>query len=1243
MTASTSRNPTGYSYLTPTLPSTAESKPSDDDRDPWHEQNRAWLDAPGEGSSASVSPQPSPVSSEKVDRDARYAAILEGQKRMNKRRPSTAPTSQLDSPDRPSLGTSPSPSMVRRKAPPPLSLYLGGSNRAVEGERTDALLPAQGDPESDGYGKESGGKLRSTASRSRILSYAQGQEAVASSNGISSQHERKDGNDTGAGDSKETGYAALGLGLPISINSSEKVDSTAAHGDQINQQDEEEGRKGGGSGTAPSSRRNSTHRLRRASSGLNSMSTSPGVDRSRLIGLGELATPRWTSALNDRGWGRNGDDEGDEGWEYELYGRYEEDPVSWRHQKTSSPRLVRLNPGCVPPQPPPLPESPLLTRTATSSVMDFERRHVSDGFQRPFQTSTSLPNIGTSQSTTSFEVPPLPTGLGSMDHLGLEDPTEENAESIEAVSDDSHEAATRATEQVPSRFRDATEEDDAKSVVEAPESGSGKSKHSGDVDRFMEGWDRRASMGPRHGSDARGQPTATNATASLITESDSTSSRLSHERSPRVRRSTGGSHAGILPSSSMTSFQSQAGSQPGTESTRSSHHHHHQSPSSIAHSILKSVHGLDFEGIDMDTIAAADGGAAEALRKLDGLGSSTSPRMSRGPSNSSGFGGASTSKRTTPAGSRANSPHASVRSIARETSGDEVPKQSRRRSRIKSTGSGRDGDLNLLEESAQRSVELKKLVLSPLASSANLPSSSSMSSSQSPRSPYQSTHASRRQSQGRPPSAGAEVSGTPSFHSSKRGSASSASIAPFPSVAGSRDSTSATSMSTSSVPTSTRSPGVRARRGSPASDVSSVHSMAEGTSTRNDKSVNDLSTLADAIQTIPPVPPLPKDYDIMKMSTGSLPSQAPASANEQGLDSSAADPGSVSRRESRVPSPPAGNTELEAVPSSPAQSRNARTPTKKWSFSNAFNLSRSPSFSFSRDSHSSSDSPNLASPVKPAHRSQPSSSTMSAASTRTSASNERLSVSGVQNQSLHIQNRVLVSSHSTPSVRSSEANTEKFPTTKRSSPNLQTKNRIRTSSTSSSSTSLTASNRTPTVNTTSPGSRSRSSLLSPRRTPSGIPFFASRKPSISGAPPKSPPPPTLPVDAGQDEKSGRKSILGLNFLSRSANRRSGPPLSPANNAPLTSATKTPSLSSRTTRRSGVPTQQQATIESPRSGMAARASSLIGRKRGQVSISSYYDFIPLATLLNVAPTRRSRHPLLPRNLSPCYSRQCRFRP
>jgi dual specificity tyrosine-phosphorylation-regulated kinase 2/3/4 len=217
--------------------------------------------------------------------------------------------------------------------------------------------------------------------------------------------------------------------------------------------------------------------------------------------------------------------------------------------------------------------------------------------------------------------------------------------------------------------------------------------------------------------------------------------------------------------------------------------------------------------------------------------------------------------------------------------------------------------------------------------------------------------------------------GTPSARSSftpKRGSASSTNYTSTPTTTSSRDSaqlSSNTSATSVSAPSGRYSSG-KNRRNSAGSDISNAAYSSDATSLR-DRTAS-LSAAGDIPedQTVPPVPPLPKDLSSYKsppQSSASLAFPSLGEDNNKGFSeesdldrtvslevpnrrsSSSKHTSSLAQsyRQSQQYSSSSGNllTFETAVPV-------ARTPSKKWSFSNALNikLSSSPSSSSLKES-----------------------------------------------------------------------------------------------------------------------------------------------------------------------------------------------------------------------------------------------------------------------------------------------------
>ena len=589
--------------------------------------------------------------------------------------------------------------------------------------------------------------------------------------------------------------------------------------------------------------------------------------------------------------------------------------------------------------------------------------------------------------------------------------------------------------------------------------------------------------------------------------------------------------------------------------------------------------------------------------------------------------------------------------------------------------SGQDGEASAVSASARRSAEGSRVVSLPSSMSApsvatNLHKNPRSPSGDSPMDPSGGGPASLNHgrrgsgatSNHRPPSSSGvqvpsagEIPPTPST-SSKRSSSASLAFGGGPaSTVGSRDSTAATSVSAYYGSPVAAQGGGRAsskanRRSSAGSDISSVQSSHNAErpvpGDANGAEGYELATERN----IPPVPPLPKDWESYRPSTAgdaSLPNSAKEASfshlsargkdtlapvpayGEPSLSSSrtsldkpagprplrvvsgpaAMQPLRIAETTSGAVSPPlpspaytthSATTEASPLPQAEAVTR---TPTKKWSLSNALGIHRSPPSSSTHSSISSivdiaaepktrqpgvdvSYQPSLLSGSQMPKRKLASVPDMHALSG--SSTIAKPSYSGLQ------------TSQSSKSLYSASS---------------AYSNRARTDSISSAGTAHTSQQAhaaAPSLVATSPG-RSRSSLLSPRRTPSGIPFF-SRKTSSTAQIAQDPSSPkstsssthrqTAATEAGE-EKPGRRSILGINLFHRSSAARKSISALPGQGIPL--SPKLPKEYQNSASSVVSPRQDDGASEfgvrpsneSRRNSMSAKASSLIGRKRGKV--------------------------------------------
>lgn len=416
---------------------------------------------------------------------------------------------------------------------------------------------------------------------------------------------------------------------------------------------------------------------------------------------------------------------------------------------------------------------------------------------------------------------------------------------------------------------------------------------------------------------------------------------------PRRVHTTDFSH--LPPSPSTTSihqFLKHGGSgttpphRPSSSSNKESSHSH-ASPN-VAHSLLR---GTQEGWSSMD-----DDAHAEALRKLDGL----SGKTARARASVGSLNRASASRPGTPGSTTGRS------GVHWEGVGNESGKISRRGStkekdrkeepRHPTSGLGVAGSSgDVVTQDVQE------------ARVGAITSGDEHHSSSGPEKPSKK-HA----------SIGARLSFTP-----KRGSASSTTYTSTPTS--SRDSASlstATSATSVSAPSGSgrHSTGVgKGRRNSAGSDISSVYSGGDGALYKD--RTGSLAASAEALQEdrVPPVPPLPKDLSSYR--------SPPQSSHGITFPPSGADDSEVDRTVSlEVPS--ASKPSIHAHASHPHESVNqashsapesappvTKTPSKKWSFSNALNikLTSSPSISSMKDKdhHSPSNSKTASFPLSP--------------------------------------------------------------------------------------------------------------------------------------------------------------------------------------------------------------------------------------------------------------------------------------
>ncbi|KAI0332081.1 hypothetical protein GY45DRAFT_1247509 [Cubamyces sp. BRFM 1775] len=392
------------------------------------------------------------------------------------------------------------------------------------------------------------------------------------------------------------------------------------------------------------------------------------------------------------------------------------------------------------------------------------------------------------------------------------------------------------------------------------------------------------------------------------------SSSSSHGETHLSRRmhNTDFSHLPPSPSSSsIQQFLKQGGNASSAASSPLTTHPHHAA--NVAHSLLR---GTQEGWSDLD-----DQTTMEALRKLDGLSSKTA----RARSSIGGHSRVGSSSR----------PGTPAKAGSTQWEGIEGGRSSKRSS-MHASLSGKDRS----KDSAHR--QAVGLGLSTEASAeADLVVTSGDDAQHSSPLPDKSTK--------KAGTASARSSFTP-----KRGSASSGTYASTPTTS-SRDSASlstATSNTSVSAVSGRQSSG-KARRNSAGSDISVGHS-SEGTSIR-DRAASLAAPVDSAEESyVPPVPPLPKELSTFKSPLASPSIGAPLEPAEVPDRSRRETFNDVTFPSTldvpSFPTTPSKHSSLQ-VPKSTTPTNLHKTPSKKWSFSSALGkkLSSTPSTSSMRD------------------------------------------------------------------------------------------------------------------------------------------------------------------------------------------------------------------------------------------------------------------------------------------------------
>lgn len=826
-------------------------------------------------------------------------------------------------------------------------------------------------------------------------------------------------------------------------------------------------------------------------------------DRSRLVGLGELSTPRWASSTSI----------------YQL--------------SSSINSVVEPLPSLMPFDSPTAQGNSLLPSSASMMSLAASARELDQGSQ--VRTPSKVSPNPSLQSTSSASKSPSAT-MSAIDNLLGEfkdiDPESASSEDVELSNDLKHDRRRLSELGIFARQHH-------KQLPQPPaETSSPRPVHNKEDSVVGLGFDlpNRGPLRTRKPSGPRAPSTSSN-TPTQVSKSvmDPTTTPNSVVRPQMLRQTSGHSqHSDVsfqlgspvtLPSprqsdkSPRTSVHHRRQSA-GTLSSRSrSSSLHPQSPAHIAHAIARAAKE---EGVDIDDLAGQDDDTAAALRRLDGL--SASKSRSR-----ESVGSSAASRRESAASLHKRSPSTDSKS---------------RRPRSKSS-----------------LYDSNKPPPPPFDLSKEMPALPSPSSTAS--SPCVSISTSQKKVR--------------SLSIATSGSASSAATLAPASV--SREAASNLSQTTfmpSPRTATSPAPAKNSRRSSGGSEFS-ASGVSEYSGKRQSWSSESASnngyagpnTSSDA-SAIPPVPPLPKDFGTPSQPNSAMTEYFQPSTLDAPVDSPAQ---SISF--SIEGSPRAVAAEIaSSTGSSPAVTSPAiKSPSRKWSISNALHMGRSPS-NQNRNSSGIKISADR-------HRLVRKSSTESASSSSLA--------SGFSGKKYASSNDIAtLASNDRPKQTRQSPSLTTIATT--SSSRLTPRTRTRKESTDSCDTAMTAYRSTSDSLTKISERRKPESSAS---SSSGIPFFTRRDSATSQlsltAASNSSSPESQQRESKEKDRSGRKSILGLNFLGRKGTKQS----TQAKDANLTNAISSPK--STKTSRISVSTSR-ATSQDP----GTEATGVRARLRNKVS-------------------------------------------
>ncbi|KAF7971643.1 hypothetical protein HWV62_20682 [Athelia sp. TMB] len=658
-----------------------------------------------------------------------------------------------------------------------------------------------------------------------------------------------------------------------------------------------------------------------------------GIDRKGLIGVGELATPRWArGGRSQEGVEREDERDVDDSNELIVGDNEQDGPDSpWTIEAVNSGSEEK--------------EEPILARNTTRTIRPKASMTEESGGEEILYPRKS--------NHVDVSKHPLPIErLESHEESPFPSPSDELAPvDLESALQPSSPPSAFAPRKAKKRTSDEFEFDNAGALVSKQRPGSsGGSKDKPRDDKPSSRKHRSLGVSAPSGSvtprdkakrrDSSGLSPGATPKASITNRLDkhtrqaslgSASSVPIDALSPRRIHATDYSHLPPSPSSSSIQHFLHHALHPAPSNTSlrpSSRDASSHASGNVGHSLLRGTQE-GWQGMNEEA-------TAEALRKLDGLSGK------RGSLSRSGSGSRPASL------SRSGTPAKQGSSVQWE--GIEGGKGSRR------------GSSNTRESMSGKTTKDAFLNTDLLQESEYIGSAIASSDDQAPP-PFPSVA-------DRTPKKAGTASARSSF-TPKRGSASSTNYTSTPTTTSSRDSaqlSTATSATSVSTPSGRFSMG-KNRRNSAGSDISNAYS-SDAISLRDRGGVSSSATGEIHVDgEVPPVPPLPKDLSsyksaVQSSTTLTFPSvndeyaktfsdeseaerkaslEIPARLSSSSKPSSAL---SASYRQSQPLSPGSGN-----VSSSDGPPPAVRTPSKKWSFSSALNikLSSSPSTSSLKD------------------------------------------------------------------------------------------------------------------------------------------------------------------------------------------------------------------------------------------------------------------------------------------------------